>query len=94
MRITATDIDEEARRLVENAYGQSVEIESRRVVVANFTLSTKGRAYMEAAMDWWLQYRKADDLAEWARLAGGDVAAEVFEDPFGQVAYLVLRKPT
>jgi hypothetical protein len=62
------------------------------LVVANFTVATKGAAYMEAAMDWWLHYRNADALVQWASRAGPNMAAEVFEDPFGQVAYLTIRR--
>jgi hypothetical protein len=65
---------------------------SGAVLAANFTRATRGSAYMEAAMDWWLQYRSRDEVSEWARSLYGLNACEVFEDPYQQIAYLLARK--
>jgi extracellular factor (EF) 3-hydroxypalmitic acid methyl ester biosynthesis protein len=65
-----------------------------KLMIANFTPETQGAAYMEAIMDWWLQYRDADALLSRVELLGSQSVAtcESFHDPFGQVAYLSLEK--
>jgi hypothetical protein len=62
------------------------------LLAANFTNSTRGRGYMEAAMDWWLQYRDPEEVEAWARPLEGRESAETFEDPWHQIAYLLARK--
>jgi hypothetical protein len=65
-----------------------------RLVVANFTPQSSGRAYMEAFMDWWLIYRTGAELdALAAGLPMGEVAGRNrIDDPYGNIAYLDLRK--
>jgi hypothetical protein len=62
------------------------------VIAANFTRATRGSGYMEAAMDWWLFYRDSDEIAAWAAGLDGLAAANVFEDPYRQIAYLAASK--
>jgi len=65
-----------------------------KMIIANFTPETEGAAYMEAIMDWWLHFRTADALLEWIKLLERQsiAAHEIFNDPFGQVAYLSVQK--
>ena len=43
-------------------------------------------------MDWWLHFRTADALLEWIKLLERQsiAAHEIFNDPFGQVVYLLV----
>jgi hypothetical protein len=47
---------------------------------------------MEAAMDWWLQYRNPQEVASWASLLEGRESAQIIEDPWHQIAYLLAGK--
>ena len=62
------------------------------VLAGNFTNSTRGRGYLEAAMDWWLTYRDPEELESWALPLEGRESVEIFEDPWRQIAYLLARK--
>jgi 2-polyprenyl-3-methyl-5-hydroxy-6-metoxy-1,4-benzoquinol methylase len=65
-----------------------------KLMFANFTPETKDAPYIEAATDWWLQYRSSEALeASTALVANQTIATrESFKDPFGQVAYLCMEK--
>ena len=54
----------------------------------------RGAAYMAAIMDWWLHFRTAEALLAWTNLLERQsiAAHEIFNDPFGQVAYLSVQK--
>jgi SAM-dependent methyltransferase len=65
---------------------------SGTLLAANFTNSTRGAGYMEAAMDWWLEYRDPAEVGAWAQTLGGLQSIDVFEDPLRQIAYLLARK--
>lgn len=56
-----------------------------RLLIGNFHQNAFGPGYMEACMDWWLQYRGHDEIRSWAPAGGW---SNVFDDPFGQVSYL------
>ncbi len=65
-----------------------------RVFAGNFTTTTLGTGYMEAAMDWWLQYRHPKEVAGWQDGLDNVASSEVFEDPWKQIAYLLAQKAT
>jgi hypothetical protein len=48
---------------------------------------------MEGFMDWSLILRDEQDLARIAKSAAPGCALSVFRDPYGNVAYLEMRKP-
>jgi hypothetical protein len=62
------------------------------LLVANFAGLTRGSDYLEAAMDWWLEYRDPVEVGAWAQALDGLRSMDVFEDPLGQIAYLPARK--
>ncbi len=62
------------------------------LLAANFTVDTRGIGYMEAAMDWCLQYRTSSEVTAWARPLENVATTDVFEDPWAQIAYLLARK--
>ncbi len=67
-----------------------------RMLIANFTPDSHGRAYMEAFMDWNLIYRDEDDMkAIAATLPEQQVAeARVHRDTQGNIVHLsVSRQP-
>jgi len=61
--------------------------------VANFTPENHGRGFMEGFMDWSLILRTEQDLARIAKTAIPGCAPAVFRDPYGNIAYLEIRKP-
>ena len=65
-----------------------------RLLVANLMPDLYDIGYMEACMDWWLQYRDAHGVAEFCASAGdGLVAAcDVFTDPDNTVAFLQIER--
>ena len=65
-----------------------------RLLLANYTPDSRGRAYMEAFMDWNLIYRdEAAMEALAAALPGGAIAQRaVYRDALGNVVYLDLTR--
>jgi len=61
--------------------------------IANFTPENHGRGFMEAFMDWSLILRNEQDLARMAKNALPECAQSIFRDPYGNIAYLEVRKP-
>ena len=61
--------------------------------VANFTPENHGRGFMEGFMDWSLILRNEQDLTRIAKNAAPGCALSVFRDPYGNIAYLEMRKP-
>jgi extracellular factor (EF) 3-hydroxypalmitic acid methyl ester biosynthesis protein len=61
--------------------------------VANFTPDNHGRGFMEGFMDWSLILRNEQDLTRIAKSAVPGCALSVFRDPYGNIAYLEMRKP-
>jgi hypothetical protein len=61
--------------------------------VANFTPENHGRGFMEGFMDWSLILRNEQDLTRIAKSAAPGCAPSVFRDPYGNIAYLEIRKP-
>jgi hypothetical protein len=65
------------------------------VLIPNLTPFNNEIAYMEAVMDWWMNYRTIDDvvrLAHTARLEPG-VKVDAFTSAGGHVAWLHLTRP-
>jgi hypothetical protein len=56
-----------------------------RLLIGNFTPRNHGRSYMEIFMDWHLILRDEPHMAAHAQGLSGD--AEIFSDPWGNVAY-------
>jgi extracellular factor (EF) 3-hydroxypalmitic acid methyl ester biosynthesis protein len=65
-----------------------------RLLIANFTPSTRDAAFMEAIMDWHLVYRRSEEVrALTASVPHGDIATvEQFGDDNDHVTYLRLGK--
>lgn len=61
--------------------------------VANFTPENHGRGFMEGFMDWSLVLRNEHDLTRIAKSAVPGCILSVFRDPYGNIAYLEMRKP-
>jgi SAM-dependent methyltransferase len=61
--------------------------------IANFSPENHGRGFMEGFMDWSLILRNEQDLATLAKSAAPGCAHSVFRDPYGNIAYLEVRKP-
>lgn len=61
--------------------------------VSNFTPQNHGRGFMEGFMDWSLILRNEQDLTRIAKSAAPGCALSVFRDPYGNIAYLEMRKP-
>lgn len=61
--------------------------------IANFSPENHGRGFMEGFMDWSLILRNEPDLARIAKNAIPDCAPSIFRDPYGNIAYLEMRKP-
>lgn len=61
--------------------------------IANFSPENHGRGFMEGFMDWSLILRSEQDLARMAKNALPECAHSVFRDPYGNIAYLEIRKP-
>jgi chemotaxis methyl-accepting protein methylase len=61
------------------------------ILIANFMPNLSSIGYMEAAMDWWLVYRTAEQLRALANNLVGAKGSRVFADSFEQLAYLEVR---
>jgi hypothetical protein len=61
--------------------------------VANFTPDNHGRGFMEGFMDWSLILRDEQDLLRLAKAAAPGAALAAFRDPYGNIAYLEMRRP-
>jgi len=62
-----------------------------RILIANFLPGISVAGYMEAAMDWWLVYRRPEDLLALAAGLPRSVARNAFRDPHEHLAYLELQ---
>jgi len=84
--------DKMAERVVQVLW--SLVAPEGKLMLANFAPETFDAPYMEAGMDWWLQYRSLETLQVWTALIDSQpiVSQENFKDPFSQVAYLSLVK--
>ncbi len=60
--------------------------------LSNFTRQNHGRGFMEGFMNWSLVLRNEFELLGAARSALPGCRASVFTDPFGNIAYLEIRK--
>jgi SAM-dependent methyltransferase len=59
-----------------------------RLLVANFSVDTATKSYMEVFMDWWLMYRTTSQVRLWAAGLEDLGKWETFQDPWRQVIYL------
>lgn len=64
-----------------------------RLLVGNLTSNHSERGYMEAFMDWWLEYRTEDDMYSLADdLPDNEIESlDVWTDDYGVVLYLDVR---
>lgn len=64
-----------------------------RLLIANFLPDSHGRGYMEGFMDWHLVYRTKEELVSLASpIPTEECSLDYFQDPWGNVGYLELRK--
>jgi SAM-dependent methyltransferase len=82
--------DASAEQLIRVLFGMLAP--GGRLVVCNFVPESPGRGYMEAFMDWFLIYRDEAGLATVADRASITASRRTYRDPYGNIAYLELRK--
>jgi SAM-dependent methyltransferase len=64
------------------------------LLVANLTAANPEIAYMEAVMDWWMQYRTVDDMLRFAeRLTPLGFTVEAYQTSASRVAWLKVTAP-
>lgn len=65
-----------------------------RLVLANFARDIPEAGYMEAYMDWMLNYRDETEVAGWASgIPSSEIAAcDIWRDPHGSIIYLELQR--
>lgn len=67
-----------------------------RLLIANFTPAGPDVGYMETFMDWWLIFRRREDMRSlFSTLPdGAKQSLEIFEDEAGTIVYAVISKPS